>query len=371
MIRAIVVDDELLSLQSNERKLKESGVEVVKTFSNGLDLLDELNELDFHAAFLDIEMPGVNGLDLAKQIKEQKNDVCIVFVTAHRDYAIDAFELQSIDYLLKPILKDRLELTLKRIEKQLDLTPNSVTKPVNSSLQVVCFEEFTVYSNNEPVKWRTAKAKELFAFFITHLQSYINRDIIIENLWPHTDYQKAKVQLHTAVSYLRKTLDAAGYPGVLAFSNESYSLRLEDFHCDVIELEEVLNRYLDVNEHNIAELERVMHLYIGDYMTKNDYEWALKKAQHIRYQVLSYLQKMIDYYIQKGISNKQYEYLRVFMYHSPYSDYAVQQLMQWYIQVGNRGEAIKLYTQFKTTLHEDIGITPSEIASELYESILR
>lgn len=106
-------------------------------------------------------------------------------------------------------------------------------------------------------------------------------------------------------------------------------------------------------------------------MTKNDYEWALIKKQPIRHKVLSSLEKMIDYYTQRNMPNKQHEYLQLLIYHSPYSDSTVQRLMQWYIQAGNRGEAIKLYTNFKSTLHKDIGITPSEMASELYESILK
>ena len=94
MIRAILVDDEMLALQHMKKKLGELGTaEVIDTFSNAESFLNVMEQLDFQVAFLDIEMPGLDGLDLAKIIKEWNKDIYIVFVTANRDYAIQAFEL--------------------------------------------------------------------------------------------------------------------------------------------------------------------------------------------------------------------------------------------------------------------------------------
>ncbi len=73
--------------------------------------------MNIQVAFLDVEMPGMNGLEIAQLLKQWHNNIYIVFVTAYRDYAVQAFEIQSLDYLLKPISKSRLETTINRIQE--------------------------------------------------------------------------------------------------------------------------------------------------------------------------------------------------------------------------------------------------------------
>ncbi|MCG7336601.1 response regulator [Sporosarcina sp. ACRSM] len=374
MIRAILVDDEPLALQHMEKIVTALGsVQVIKTFSNTQAVLDEMPHLDFHVVFLDIDMPGINGLDLAEIIQSWNKDVYIVFVTAYRDYAIEAFELDSIDYLMKPVMKTRLEKTISRIQEQLQLNAIlSGTAPQYPSpaLKINCFDEFAVYYHETPVKWKTAKVKELFAFFISNLNTYLNRDMIIDMLWTGIDYAKAKIQLHTAISHLRKTLEANGSPGTLTFSNQSYILKLHNFQCDAIELERALDEYDVVNRMNIQQFEQLVQQYSGDYMEKNGYEWATIKAQNLRQKLLQLLQNMVDFYHENEDSVKKQHYLQLLLHYNPYSEQVLQQLMQQHILAGNRGDAVKLYHDFKKLLLEDLGILPSRATNELYESIL-
>lgn len=374
IIRAIVVDDEPLALKHMEKKLNELGtIEIVKTFSNAGYVLKEMKHLDFQVAFLDIEMPGISGLDLAELIQKRNKDVYIVFVTAYRDYAIRAFELHSIDYLLKPIMKERLEKTVTRIQKQLHLNANLSADALDTSpqLTVVCFGEFAVFSRNEPIKWKTAKVKELFAVFITNIQTYVNRDTLIDLLWPDSEYQKAKIQLHTSISHLRKTLNSMGYPGSLTFSNQGYALELDGFQCDAIELDRVIAEYTSVNHDTIQVFEHAVQQYSGDYMAKNGYEWAAIKTQSIRQKLLQLLQKMIDYYTENENWDKKQHYLQISLNYNPYSEHVLQQLMNYYITVSNRGDAVNVYHDFKNLLLEDLGILPGRATTELYESLIR
>lgn len=373
MIRAILVDDEMLALQHMKKKLGELGtVEVIDTFSNAESFLNVMEQLDFQVAFLDIEMPGLDGLDLAKIIKEWNKDIYIVFVTANRDYAIQAFELQSLDYLLKPILKYRLEKTIIRIQEQLQMTgKHSVSiKPVSPTIKVVCFNEFVVYHQDEPVKWKTAKSKELFAFLISNLHTYVNRDTIIDQLWPEHDYKKAKIQLHTSMSHLRKTLDSVGLEKVINFSNQSYALELDTLQCDAIDFEKVIHLHPEVNHENIQDFEHIVQQYSGSYMEKNSYEWATIKAQSIRQKLFQLLQKMIDYYVVCEDSDKNQHYLHTLLKHNPYSEYTLQQLMLHYVKVGDRSAAVQAYHHFSELLLDDIGIPPDRATVDIYESIV-
>lgn len=373
MIRAILVDDEPLALQHMEKVLHEMGtVKVVQAFSNIGTALKEMRQLDFQVAFLDIDMPGLNGLDFAEIIQEWNKDIYIVFVTAYRDYAIQAFELDSIDYVMKPVMKNRLTKTIARIQDQLHLNAQKpvLTQHPSPTVKIICFDELTVFHNEIPVKWKTAKVKELFAFFISNLSSYMNRDILIDLLWPETDYAKAKIQLHTAISHLRKTLESIGFPGALTFSNQSYALVLQNFQCDAIDLEQALDEHDSINQANIQLFEQLVQQYNGDYLEKNGYGWATVKAQSLRQKLLLLLQNMIDFYDDNEDSVKKQHYLQLLLHYNPYSEQALQRLMQHYILVDNRGDAVKLYHDFKKLLLEDLGILPGRTTHELYESIL-
>lgn len=376
MIRAIIVDDEPLALQLMEKKLTDLGtVEVVKSFSMVSNVLKEMKQLNFQVAFLDIEMPGLNGLDLAELIQEWNSDIHIVFVTASKNYAIQAFELHSIDYLVKPIMSERLKKTISRIQDQLQTNKQDPQQQKESSaIEVICFSEFAVYHNRELVKWKTAKVQELFAFFVTHLNTYVNRDSLIEFLWPDNDYQKAKIQLHTSISYLRKTLKTLGYSKVLSFSNQSYILELPDFTCDAILFERMITDLKTVNSTNIEELERTVQLYSGSYLEKNGYEWAMIQAQSLKHQllqVLQVLQKMIDYYDEHEMHDEKSQYIQLLLSHNPYSEHALQQLMHHFINTGNRADAVKFYQDFKELLMEDLGISPDRVTNKIYDLVLK
>ncbi|WP_342514560.1 response regulator [Sporosarcina sp. FSL K6-1522] len=373
MINAVLIDDEELTLQYMTSKLTKLGtINIIKTFTNAQDFLNDMKRLHFDVIFLDIEMPGMNGLELATRIHEWNPAIYIVFVTAHRDYAIQAFDLGSIDYLVKPILTPRLEKTIKRIQTHMQTSAQRALpkQSITPSLKVECFDEFVTYHHDEPVKWKTTKTKELFAFFMTHLHTHVNRDTIIDLLWPGHDYHKAKIQLHTSISYLRKTLDSLDYSQALTFSNQSYALELDDFQCDAIEFEQMMDQHPVVTQQNIQAFEQTVQQYRGGYMERNSYEWATIKAQSIHQKLLQLLQSMIDYFTtHKDLAKKQH-YLHMLLTHNPYSDHTLQQLMRHYIEIGNRGDAVKVYKDFSTMLMKDIGISPDQVSQEIYTSIL-
>jgi DNA-binding LytR/AlgR family response regulator len=119
-IRCILIDDEPLALEVLKAHLfNHQNIEVVSTFSNGLDAINWLNEHSVDAVFTDINMPGISGLDLVKH--QYPAPHAIIFTTAHPNYAADAFEYEALDYLLKPISPERLEKAIKRLDEYIQL----------------------------------------------------------------------------------------------------------------------------------------------------------------------------------------------------------------------------------------------------------
>jgi DNA-binding LytR/AlgR family response regulator len=116
-LNALVVDDEPLARERLSRLLQEAGCAVVGQLGDGLALLQWLSrphELD--VIFLDIQMPGPNGMEVLAEIPDCPP---VVFVTAHSTYAVRAFELAAVDYLLKPVFEDRLAKCLQRLHQHL------------------------------------------------------------------------------------------------------------------------------------------------------------------------------------------------------------------------------------------------------------
>lgn len=119
-MRIVLVDDEYLSITRLKTLLEESkvpGIEVVGEYTDSLKAMDEIQSIQPSVVFLDIVMPDMDGLALGEKIQELLPDVEIVFTTGFDQYALDAFNLHAVDYLLKPIQISRLEKTLDRLEQ--------------------------------------------------------------------------------------------------------------------------------------------------------------------------------------------------------------------------------------------------------------
>lgn len=106
MLKCVLVDDELPGLSYLRMLCTEiDGVEVVKAYNNPLKFLAELGQLDFNICILDIEMPGMNGTDVAKRLQGK----AVIFCTAYKAYAAEAFDLEAVDYITKPLQLERLK----------------------------------------------------------------------------------------------------------------------------------------------------------------------------------------------------------------------------------------------------------------------
>jgi len=366
------MDDEPLALINMEKKLEEfDSIEVIKTFTTVKELMAEGPNLSFQVAFLDIEMPGMNGLEVAQLLQEWNPNIYIVFVTAYRDYAIQAFEIHSLDYLLKPISKARLETTINRIQALFHLEKKSlpVLDQQKSLLTIQCFGGFVVSYDEKTVLWRTVKTKELFAFLFSNLNSLIPRDTIIDALWTETDYKKARVQLHTTVSYLRTTLSTIGYVDVIQYANGCYILQLEDFQCDAYDLEQILNEKMESGKLNIEKAEVLVQKYQGEYMATLDYPWIISKSNFMNNQFTLLLHDLLVHYTAINDVKKREHVLLLALEHNPYSDKTIQQLMQHYIDIDNRASAVKTYNKFRHTLLTDLEILPNQETMELFNAL--
>lgn len=118
-IRTVVVDDEPLACKRLEKLLKEDEeIELISLCANGEEAIKQINEEQPDLVFLDIQMPEINGFDVLQNIDQEKIPL-IIFVTAYDEYALKAFEVHALDYLMKPFKKERFFESLNRAKKAL------------------------------------------------------------------------------------------------------------------------------------------------------------------------------------------------------------------------------------------------------------
>lgn len=134
-IRAIIVDDEKPAREEIKAILKKfDDVNILREFDNAIDAFNFVSKNNIDVIFLDINLPGISGIKLVEQLKEFKNFPLVVFVTAYAEYAVDAFEVDAVDYILKPVEEARIAKTVAKIRNIL------LSKESEKDQFVVCIE---------------------------------------------------------------------------------------------------------------------------------------------------------------------------------------------------------------------------------------
>src|SRR5438552_174651 len=117
-LRAVVVDDEQLARDELGFLLGQlGGIEVIAQAGNGVEALLTIERLQPDVVFLDVQMPGLTGFEVARRMLDTRNGSHIIFVTAYDQHAIEAFEVNAVDYLLKPVDQARLEVAVERARR--------------------------------------------------------------------------------------------------------------------------------------------------------------------------------------------------------------------------------------------------------------
>ena len=211
----------------------------------------EKNKIDI--AFLDINMPGKTGLELAKTIKSHDPDINIIMVTAYREYALDALRLYVSGYLLKPVDDKELKEALDNLRK-----PVSAAQAGRKKLNVICFGNFEAFAGDKPVKFSRQKGKELLAYLVCLKGTSATRAEICANIFDESSDTKSYEHLKKIFQSLKKDLSRYQLEDVMVHSHNSYSVNTGMIQCDYYDF---LNRKPEARQR-----------YHGEFI--NQYSWA-------------------------------------------------------------------------------------------------
>jgi DNA-binding LytR/AlgR family response regulator len=175
MINVLVVDDELPAVEELAFLLgKDARIGTIHRASSGAEALRALESEPLDAVFLDIHMPALSGLDLARAISQSANPPAVVFVTADEDCALEAFELAAVDYLLKPVRAERLTKSVGRISELIregGPAPEMITVDQGGTTKMIRREDVTyVQAQGDYARLHTADASYLIRVPLADLE---------------------------------------------------------------------------------------------------------------------------------------------------------------------------------------------------------
>ena len=249
-----VVDDEEFVLKEIAKVVSEAcGDAEIMTFLRGEDALSAITPGELpDVVFSDIVMPGISGLEFAEELKKKSPHTRIVFTTAYREYAIEAFRIKAYGYLLKPLSIDDVRGELIGLQ---DFSGGSSDK-----LEVKCFGYFDVYLKGKPLIFKRKQSKELLAYLIDRNGAACTSGEIALALWEDEDIDDTaeKNRIRVLISDLKSTLKQIGMDDVLIRDKREVAVKRDMIDCDYYRM--------------LKGDKDVINSYNGEYM--NQYGWA-------------------------------------------------------------------------------------------------
>lgn len=250
-MRAIVVDDEPMMIKSFMRL--SSGIEdlqVLSTFESPEDALEFVKTNTVDIAFLDVEMPTMSGIQLAKELRAVRPDILIVIISAYGEYIKDSNIIGADYYIVKPYKHETLEMMMARMRL--------LVKRQEKELYMKTFGEFEVLKNGKPTSI-TGKAKEILAYCVIMQGKEATNEEIYSALWEGREYNNVNMKVYyNAIKRLKDSLSDDNIPDLLVSTKHGQLANTDIFDSDLYE-------WLKKGNKDISKIP-------GGFMPK--YDWA-------------------------------------------------------------------------------------------------
>lgn len=248
-MKILLVDDEELQLARLENAVKKVLFDdEYFAYTNPVKAWEENSSGEIDIAFLDIEMPIISGIQLAKRLKSVNPQVNVIFVTAYDRYALNAYKLHASGYITKPVNESKVREELDCLRYPVELKPTK-------KIQVKCFGNFEIFCDGVPVKFTRSKSKELFAYLVDREGVAINVNELNAILWE----EDHKSYCRNLIADIQATLKAVGAEDVFVKRRNECFIEPEKMDCDAYAYKK-----------NDPDAVRA---YRGEYMAQ--YPWAV------------------------------------------------------------------------------------------------
>lgn len=306
-----------------------------------------------HAIILETCYMAISGIEVATYINERYPQLHIIFMTKHKHYALRAFEMKVVDYLVHPITPVRLNKMVRKLHalnEELEMTQR---------IYIDVLGQVTVKDYQfVPIKTRTKKATELLCFLWYTQQAPPSRDLVIEALWPNIPVQKAIELLHSILYQLRKTLRTHGYQDAIIVRNRRYQLMI-----DVVADSKCVKALMATLPYEQASVDSILRYYQGEAFEEVSYPWATTLQQEIQYKLRHYFVQVLEQDVSAASKEQVAQHLHRWQ---TYDEQCVLALMKYYNDRQQRSKIIEVYTKASERIREELGVDMPATVEEMY-----
>lgn len=225
-MRAVIVEDEKIMIRSFIRYTSQiEDFEIVGTFQDPLEGREYILNHPVDVAFLDIEMPELSGVELARQLKSAKPNLLIVFLTAYSDYIRESNDIGVDYYIMKPYTAETMTLAMERMRK---LLPAEDKKAV----RIKTFGRFVVFVDGKPISL-VGKTKEILALLVANQGREISNEELYTTIWENRECDNVHMKVYyNALKRLKVVLEDSHIPELLISTKRGQLLNTEVCDCD-------------------------------------------------------------------------------------------------------------------------------------------
>lgn len=248
----VAADDEKLALECMMSAIKKAAPDgEVHGFRRAEDTLAFVKDNSCDIAFLDVEMRGTNGVELARRIKLENPKVNIIFTTGYSDFMGDAFQLHASGYVMKPVTPEKILAEMKDLRHQ-------VEPETKKRVRIQTFGNFEVFVDDHPIKFQYNRTRELLAYLVDRNGSLCGNAEIIDVLWDEEGMADHNSYLKAIKADLLSVFEKMECEDVLVRQRGKIGIRPEMIDCD----------YFDW----LAGKASAINAYRGEYMMQ--YSWS-------------------------------------------------------------------------------------------------
>jgi two-component SAPR family response regulator len=322
--------------------------------------------------FADISMQGGNGLMFAAKLEALGLPVQVVFVTSHKEYALEAYDLTVLDYLVKPVSQERLGRTVQRAlayyeAKKSSQEANAV--PTKMKFDVTALGDITVSNGTSRMKWTSRKCTELFAYLLLYRGKRIPRSRLLTDIFGDSEQSSGAVHyLNTTVYQLRKSLESLGVHDAVRSENDGYALEWKEPVIDYADFEREVEALPIIDASNMEQAIQTERRYTGELFGDKAYIWATNETEYYAGLYASFAQRLAHAFLQQGDLAAASKLFLKLNQHNPFDESVIFQLITIRKKQGDRKGLSDLYHDYVKLLDQELGIRPSEDLNRLYES---